>query len=113
MNDRPVKIALHRLAHARSGDKGNRVNIAVFAYRPALYPLLCRELTAERVRWQFAQRGVSQVQRYLLPRLAALNFVIDGALQGGVNASLNLDGHGKTLSFRLLEIELEVPPELL
>jgi hypothetical protein len=108
-----VAIGLHRLAHARSGDKGNRLNIAVVCREPAFYPALAKELTAERVAEVFAARRPSAVKRYELPRLFAFNFVLDDVLEGGVNASLGLDGHGKTLSFRLLAINVHVDPALL
>ena len=97
-------VPLHRIAHARCGDKGNRVNIGVFAYRPDDFPLLLEQVTEARVAALFAHRGCGRVRRYALPRLAALNFVIDDALEGGVNGSLGLDGHGKGLSFLLLQL---------
>ncbi len=99
-------ILLHRLAHARSGDKGNRLNIGLICYRPEDYPLLAAEVTEARVAALFAHRGVSSVRRYDLPLLHAFNFVLDRALDGGVNASLGLDGHGKTLSFLLLSLPI-------
>jgi len=108
-----VRAALHRIAHARSGDKGNRQNISVIAYRPEAWPVLLREVTQERVHALFRHRGVTAVRRYELPKLMALNFVLDDALEGGVNAALALDSHGKTASFRLLSLEIDVPAELL
>ncbi|WP_447957534.1 AtuA-related protein [Vreelandella sp. EE7] len=99
-------VPLHQLAHARAGDKGDRLNIALFAYQSADYARLVEALTEERVLALFAHRGASRVQRYLLPNLAGMNFVIDDVLQGGVNGALNLDGHGKTLSYLLLGVEL-------
>ena len=104
-----VSTALHRVAHARAGDKGNRVNIGLFCYRPEVYPLLCEQVTEARVLALFAHRGASRVTRYQLPLLEALNFVIDDVLEGGVNRSLNLDGHSKASSYRLLELTVEVP----
>lgn len=100
---------LHRMAHARAGDKGDRLNVSVIAYREADWPIIRAEVTEERVRALLADRRPSAVYRYQLPRLQALNFVIDGALDGGVNQSLNLDGHGKSLSFRILEMRVTVP----
>ncbi len=97
---------LRRLAHARSGDKGNRANIAVICRDPADYKCLQRILTEAFVAEVFAARQPTRVVRYELPRLAAFNFVLDGVLEGGVNASLGLDGHGKSLSFQLLSAEL-------
>lgn len=111
--DGGVATRLYELAHARAGDKGERVNIGLFAYCPAVYPHLLEQVTEERVAALFAHRGASRVRRYELPRIHALNFVIDGALEGGVNGSLNLDGHGKSQSFRLLGLEVRVPPDIL
>lgn len=97
-----VDIPLHRIAHARSGDKGNRLNIALICRDPAFYDTLAAQLTVERVAELFATRRPTAVVRYALPRLHAFNFVLDDVLEGGVNASLGLDGHGKSLSFLLL-----------
>ena len=107
-----VTVPLHRLAHARSGDKGNRLNIAVVCRDPAFYPVLAKELTAKRVTEVFAPRRPSAVVRYDLPKLAAFNFVLDDVLEGGVNASLGLDGHGKTLSFLLLSASVRIDAAL-
>lgn len=101
-------VTLHQLAHARAGDKGERLNVALFAYDPDHYPALLEQVTEERVLALFAHRGASRVRRYPLPNLAGMNFVIDDVLQGGVNGALNLDGHGKTLSFLLLSLEVNV-----
>jgi hypothetical protein len=106
----PETILLHRVAHARSGDKGNRVNISVIAYRPADYPLIVEQVTEARVAALFRHRGCGSVRRFELPRLSALNFVIDDALEGGVNGSLGLDGHGKCLSFLLLQLPVKRTP---
>lgn len=95
---------LHDIAHARAGDKGNHSNICVFAYRSEDFELLVRELTEQRVADLFAARRPTSVRRYLLPRLAGMNFVLENVLDGGVNDSLNLDMHGKTLSFHLLSL---------
>jgi hypothetical protein len=108
-----VEVPLHRLAHARSGDKGNRLNIAVVCRHPAFYPVLTEELTAERVVEAFASRRPSAVTRYELPKLFAFNFVLDDVLEGGVNSSLGLDGHGKTLSFLLLATSMRIDAGLL
>lgn len=99
-------VLLHDIAHARSGDKGNRANVSVIAYRDEDYPLLVEQVTAERVRHLFEGRSVGAVRRYELPLLKALNFVIDEVLEGGVNGSLNLDGHGKSLSFLVLTLPI-------
>jgi len=106
-------VPLHRIAHGRTGDKGDRSNISVIALRPELYDVLAAQVTEERVAAAFAHRRPSSVKRYLLPRLGAMNFVIDGVLDGGVNGSLNLDTHGKTLAFLLLEMAIDVPEHLL
>ena len=100
---------LYDHAHARTGDKGNRVNISVIAYDAAHYEWLVREVTAERVAAHFAHRRPTHVARYLLPNIAAMNFVLDDVLDGGVNDSLNLDMHGKALSFHLLTLPVTPP----
>ena len=102
-------MTLHDIANARSGDKGNRLNIALVCRDPAHYPAMARQITAERVAQAFAGRKPSRVVRYDLPKLAAFNFVLDDVLEGGINASLGLDGHGKSLSFLLLQIPIEIP----
>ena len=101
-------VLLHDIANARSGDKGNRLNIALVCRDPAHYPAIARQITPERVAQAFAARKPSHVARYDLPKLAAFNYVIDDVLEGGVNSSLGLDGHGKSLSFVVLEIPLEI-----
>jgi hypothetical protein len=102
------RIALHKIATARAGDKGNRLNVALVCRDPAHYEAIAAQVTPARVAEKFAARRPTRVVRYDLPRLFAFNFVLDDVLEGGVNASLNLDGHGKALSFLLLEIEIEV-----
>ena len=97
---------LYQLAHARTGDKGNKVNISVIAYRSQDFPLLVEQLTEQRVAEHFAHRKPTKVVRYLLPLMSAMNFVLDDVLDGGVNDSLNLDMHGKALSFHLLTLAL-------
>jgi hypothetical protein len=101
-------VPLHQLAHGRTGDKGNRSSISVIAYDPTHWPLLVEQVTEARVKELFAFRQPSAVKRYLLPKLHAMNFVIDGVLDGGVNGALNLDAHGKSLSFLLLGLEIEI-----
>jgi choline dehydrogenase-like flavoprotein len=108
-----ISTALYELAHARSGDKGNRLNIAVVCRRPEFYPVLAAQLTAEFVTEAFRARRPTRVVRYDLPRLAAFNFVLDDVLDGGINGSLGLDGHGKTLSFLLLAASVPVPKAVL
>ncbi len=107
-----VRVPLHDLAHGRTGDKGDRSNISVIAYRPEVFPFIAEQLTEARVAEAFRHRRPTAVKRYVLPKLHAMNFVLDGVLDGGVNDSLNLDTHGKSLVFRVLEIEIEVPSEL-
>ncbi|MBL0421585.1 hypothetical protein JI739_14610 [Ramlibacter sp. AW1] len=102
-------VALHQLAHGRTGDKGNRCSISVIAYDPAHWPLLIEQVNEARVAQLFAHRRPSAVKRYLLPRLHAMNFVIDEVLDGGVNGSLNIDAHGKGLSFLLLQLPIQLP----
>jgi hypothetical protein len=105
-------VPLYRAAHGRTGDKGDRSNISVIAWHLALWPLLVDQVTPEAVAAQFRHRAPSRVQRFLLPKLHAMNFVLDAVLDGGVNDALNLDTHGKSLSFLLLDLPLAVPAEL-
>ncbi|MEM7177695.1 MAG: hypothetical protein AAGD47_15775 [Pseudomonadota bacterium] len=105
-----TRVRLHEIAHGRAGDKGNVSNISVIAYEPGHWPAIRDQVTAERVLGVFAPLGATRVERHELPRLHALNFVIHDVLDGGVNASLSLDRHGKTLSFKLLgEIDVALP----
>lgn len=103
---------LYRAAHGRTGDKGDRSNISVIAWHPALWPLLVAQVTPEAVAAQFHHRAPGEVRRFLLPTLHAMNFVLDRVLDGGVNDALNLDTHGKSLSFLLLDLPIDVPAEL-
>jgi hypothetical protein len=105
-------VSLHEVAHSRTGDKGNRLNASLIVYNKAAYAYIRDQISAQRVADLFAARGCVSVHRYELPLLGALNFVLDDVLEGGVNGSLNLDGHGKTLSFLLLTLTVEMPPEL-
>ena len=107
-----MTVPLYRVAHGRTGDKGNRSNISVIVWHPAFYPLLIAQLTEAAVAQHFAHRQPSRVQRFELPLLGALNFVLDEVLDGGVNDALNLDTHGKALSYWLLDMPIEVPDEL-
>ena len=108
-----VAIPLYRLAHGRTGDKGNRSNISVIAWHPELWDLLVDQVTPEAVAAQFEHRRPTKVTRHLLPRLHAMNFVLDDVLDGGVNDALNLDAHGKALSFLLLDLPVQIPKDLL
>ena len=102
-------VPLRKIAHARAGDKGNRSNISVFVYDPEHYSLLVDQITPERLEQTFGGLFMGQIERYLLPQLHGLNFVLDEALEGGVNESLNLDSHGKSWSFLILGLEIELP----
>lgn len=104
-----ITVPLHAVAHARTGDKGNRLNVAVIAHHPDVWPVLVEQVSEARIAALFAHRRPSAVRRYILPNLHALNVVIDNVLEGGVNAALNLDGHGKTLSFLVLTLPVTVP----
>ena len=102
------KIRLYDIAHARTGDKGNHSNISLFAYKPEHFEILVEQVTEKRVAELFATRRPTSVRRYLLPNLQGMNFVLENVLDGGVNDSLNLDMHGKALSFLLLGLEVAV-----
>jgi hypothetical protein len=103
-----MKVLLHSLAHARTGDKGDRSCISVIAYDAGHWQALEDQVTEARVAQLFAHRRPSGVRRYLLPKLHAMNFVLDDVLDGGVNGSLNLDTHGKCLSSLLLALPIEL-----
>ncbi|HJP57626.1 MAG TPA: hypothetical protein VJ847_11445 [Gemmatimonadales bacterium] len=106
-----VPLQLRYLAHARSGDKGDTANVGLIALEPELYPLLVREVTRARVARHF--RGmVSGVERFELPNLHALNFLLHGALDGGGTLSLKTDAQGKVYSTALLRMEVPVPAML-
>src|SRR5687768_1167443 len=99
-------MQLRAIAHSRTGDKGDTSNIAVIAYDAKNYPLLERHVTAERVKEHFSELVRGEVVRYTLPGLGALNFVLRGALGGGVTRSLALDAHGKCLGSAILDLEI-------
>jgi hypothetical protein len=103
-----MKIQLRSMAHARSGDKGDNANIGLIALKPEHYPILVREVTAERVKQHFAGICLGQVERYEIPNLHALNFVLHEALDGGGTLSLQTDSQGKTLGAALLRMEIEI-----
>ena len=105
------KIRLLEICHARSGDKGDTGNIGLIAYDPAHYAWVKEHVTAEAVGAFFKDLTQGPIERYELPKLDALNFVLHNALGGGVTRSLGIDGHGKGLSAILLEMEIEAPPE--
>ena len=102
------RVMLREVAHARAGDKGNRSNVAVYAYEPGYYGAIKAQLTPERLKAEFPGLLRGPVQRFALDHLCALNFVMDQALEGGVNESLNLDSHGKSWSYLLLGLEIEL-----
>ncbi len=109
----PVTVPLYRLAHGRTGDKGNRSNLSLIAWNAACWPVLVEQITEERVAAHFAARRPARVQRFVLQRLQAMNWVLDAVLDGGVNDALNLDSHGKALSYWLLQMQVQVPASLL
>jgi len=104
-----VKVQLTKIAHARSGDKGDTANVGLIALREEFYPLLVREVTAERVKQHFKGICKGEVERFELPNLGALNFLLHESLGGGGTLSLMTDAQGKTLSTALLRMELEIP----
>ncbi|WP_439580787.1 AtuA-related protein [Elioraea sp.] len=108
-----ITVPLHAIAHARTGDKGNRLNVAVIAHHADVWEVLVEQVTEDRVASLFAHRRPTAVRRYLLPKLHALNLVIDDVLEGGVNTALNLDGHGKALSFLVLTLPVTVGKDAL
>jgi hypothetical protein len=103
-----MKVQLTKLAHARSGDKGDTANIGLIALRDDLYPLLVREVTAERVREHFLGTCKGEVERFELPNLGALNFLLHESLGGGGTLSLMTDAQGKTFSTALLRMKIDV-----
>jgi hypothetical protein len=106
-----MRVQLVDLAHARSGDKGDTANVGVIALRPEWYPLLVQHLTRERVKAHFQGVITGDVQRYELPNLNALNFLLHGALDGGGTLSLKTDAQGKVFSTALLRMSIDVPDD--
>jgi hypothetical protein len=104
MSRRPLRD----IAHARAGDKGNRSNVSVFAYAPEHYSVILAEVTPARLKKEFGTLLRGKIQRYEMPNLNGINMVMDQALEGGVNESLNLDGHGKSWSSLILSLEVDV-----
>jgi hypothetical protein len=103
-----MKVQLKDIAHARSGDKGDTANIGLIALKPEIYPVLVREVTAERVKEHFGDMVKGDVERYELPNLEALNFLLHGSLGGGGTLSLMTDAQGKTFSTALLRMYIDV-----
>lgn len=99
---------LSEIAHTRSGDKGDTANVGVIALRPEYYAALVRELTPERVKAFFGDRVQGKVERFELPNLGALNFLLHGALGGGGTVSLRIDAQGKTYGAALLRMQIDV-----
>jgi len=104
-----MKVSLFKLAHARSGDKGDTANIGIIALKDEFYPVLVREVTAERVKQHFGEMVKGDVERFELPNLGALNFLLHESLGGGGTLSLMTDAQGKTLSTALLRLNIEIP----
>jgi hypothetical protein len=103
-----MKAALSSIAHTRSGDKGDTCNIGVIAFHEHDYPVLLREVTAERVKAHFGGLVLGEVERFELPNLGALNFLLHGALGGGGTVSLRTDAQGKTFGAGLLSMQIDV-----
>jgi hypothetical protein len=108
-----MRVPLIRIAHGRSGDKGDMVNVGVIARQEKWYPVLAREVTAERVRQHFGDLVKGRVERFELPNIWALNFLLHEALDGGGTVSLMTDAQGKTFSTALLRMQIDVPDQLL
>ena len=106
-----MKVQLVKLAHARSGDKGDTANVGLIAFREEIYPILVREVTVEAVKRHFGEMVKGDVERFELPNLGALNFLLHGSLGGGGTLSLMTDAQGKTFSTALLRMEVEVSEE--
>ena len=102
-----ARLRVHDIAHARAGDKGDISSVSVWVYDPKDYPMLKRQLTAERVKSAYPRLIRGDVLRYELDQLHGLNFVLHDALEGGVNRSMNLDSHGKSFSYLILGLELD------
>ena len=107
-----MKIKLLELAHARSGDKGDTANVGIIAYKPEYYPFLKEVLIPERVKKHFEGICYGKVERFELPNLDALNFLLHQALGGGGTQTLRHDAQGKTFSTALLRMEVDVPEDL-
>jgi hypothetical protein len=107
-----MRVRLLDIAHARSGDKGDTANIGLIALKPELYPVMVSEVTADRVRRHFKGICRGLVERFELPNLSALNFLLHDSLGGGGTLSLRTDAQAKTFSAALLRMEIDVPDEL-
>jgi hypothetical protein len=107
-----AKIQLIHLAHARSGDKGDTANVGLIAFKPEYYPILVEQVTAERVKEHFTGICFGKVERFEVPNLEALNFLLHNSLDGGGTISLKTDAQGKTYSSALLRMEIDVDDAL-
>ena len=107
-SERQRPVPLREIAHARAGDKGNISSVSLFVFDPAHYEAVGAQVTPRRLASEFGGVLRGKIVRYDLPHLHGFNFVMENALEGGVNASLNLDSHGKSWSFLLLALEVEV-----
>ena len=103
-----MKIKLYDIAHSRAGDKGNTLTLSLIPYEEKDYSLLCKEVTADKVKEHLKEIIKGTIIRYELPNISSLQFVCQQALSGGVTTSLVMDTHGKTLSYALLEMEIDV-----
>ena len=106
-----MKVQLIKLAHARSGDKGDTANVGLIAFRDEAYPILVREVTSDRVKQHFQGICNGEVERFELPNLGALNFLLHESLGGGGTLSLMTDAQGKTFSTALLRMEIDISDE--
>ncbi|HJZ81811.1 MAG TPA: hypothetical protein VKD91_15750 [Pyrinomonadaceae bacterium] len=104
-----MKVQLTKIAHARSGDKGDTANVGLIAFRPEFFPVLVREVSAARVKEHFRGICKGEVERFELPNLGALNFLLHESLGGGGTLSLMTDAQGKTFSTALLRLQIEIP----
>jgi|SRR5215510_237706 len=104
-----MKVQLTKIAHARSGDKGDTANVGLIAFRPEFFPVLVREVSAARVKEHFRGICKGEVERFELPNLGALNFLLHESLGGGGTLSLMTDAQGKTFSTALLRMQIEIP----
>lgn len=103
-----MKVKLYDIAHSRAGDKGNTLTLSLIPYEEKNYDLLCKAVTVEKVKHHLQEIVQGEIVRYELPLISALQFVCQQALAGGVTTSLVMDAHGKTLSYALLEMEIDV-----
>ena len=107
------QVKLLKIAHGRSGDKGNGSNVGIIARHPDIYPFLKEELTSQKVKEHMKYVCKGDVERYELPNIGALNFILNESLGGGGTVSLKLDAQGKTHASQVLRMDIEVPEELL